>query len=400
VPTFWTREACEQAINILKTSKTYEGALKKASKHFKRRVTQSSLTHALQINQFSFPSTYLGNPGVTERRERNPTVEKATELEEDEDVKRLVQAVKRKDHTLHSLCDLFELAPKAMLKLVAKAEKHGYSIGVSNETVAYKPVQASTIEAYVQPYARYKEGDELTIAIASDIHAGSRYFLREAFLNFLTQRYEAGIRHIFSPGDLLEGCYRHARWELSHHAWDEQAADFLEHLPDFPDLHLHFIDGNHDWTWTEKNGMESGRALVQLAKASGRKNLHFYGSRGALINFGGTRIELWHPLRGLGYAKSYPLQNHIRDANPRRRADILLAGHWHQYMKIRQQTTWAFGCGTFQHGDGPYGRALGGDTAQGGLTLTWRKDSDGVVRELSDTFHVVEYDAPVHHAES
>jgi predicted phosphodiesterase len=340
---------------------------------------------------FDSPSNYVGAEDDGEEKSspaRGPV--------EDPMLQRVIKLVtKKKGITVIDLCNALDASPKKMIGLIEAAEEQGYSLGVAHGVVGIKPPSARENGWSVKP-ANYKPGQMNKIAVCSDLHAGSTYHLKPALRAFIEKAYSEGVRDFFNPGDLLEGCYRHAQWELSHASWEGQAHDLLDSIPDLPGMNFHFIDGNHDWTWTERNGYESGKALVTLAKSIGRKGFHYYGARGALINYGGTRIELWHPKKGLGYSLSYQLQNHIRDTNPRKLPDLLFTGHWHKYVKLRQQDVWAFASGTFQHPDGPYGRSIGGDTSMGGLIVSWRKDSDGVVRTLSDEFRVVDYATAEH----
>jgi hypothetical protein len=96
-----------------------------------------------------------------------------------------------------------------------------------------------------------------------------------------------------------------------------------------------------------------GHFLENFFKGAGRYDLRFLGDRGASLVLHGTRIDLWHPLKGKGYADSYPLQRHISAMEPVRRPHILLTGHWHTFCYILDQGVHAFACPTFQGGSDP-----------------------------------------------
>ncbi len=381
----WDKKACETAAEIFRNSQSYQGALSKVSKKMGRDVTQDAIVNAFRANGFEAPSTFLATNLDTRPTKAVVTPPTAAPKAKDAEVTRLMDAVTRIKGpvTVQRLCDeVFDLSPKRVKAIIEKAQESGFSLDVDHDVIAFKRPLPSTdtvhIATTIPPL-----GSEVIVGVFSDVHVGSKYHLKEAWVDHIHHCYNLGVKDFFCPGDLLEGCYRHARFELSQVGWEDQANEALDSLPILPGLHYHFIDGNHDFTFTEAIGMESGAALVRLAKDRGRTDIHFYGSRGAHINYGGCNIELWHPKQGLGYAKSYPLQNHIRDTEPEDRPHVLLTGHWHQYVTFEQGGVYAVACGTFQHGHSPFGKAIGGSTAIGGVVLRWVLQEDGTLREFS-----------------
>lgn len=383
----WDEDTCEVAIGVFRNSQSYQGALKKLSQKLGRAVTKDAVVNAFRSNGFSPPSSYLAtnldNP--TPKATVAPASAKtAVNHEDDPEIAMLMGAITKIKGavTIQSLCDeVFDASPKKVKSIIEKAQKLGYSLNIDHDVIAFKRPEPDRTK--VIPIDLPKLGDEIMVGVFSDVHVGSKYHVKTAWVDHINHCYNLGIRDIFCPGDLLEGCYRHARFELTHVGWQDQAEECLDSLPELPGMRYHFIDGNHDFTFTEQIGMESGANLVRLAKDHGRKDLFFYGSRGALIDYGGTLIEMWHPKSGMGYAKSYPLQNHIRDTEPDEKPHILLAGHWHQYIQFEQGGVYAVACGTFQHGKSPFGKSIGGSTAIGGVILRWVLQEDGTLREFS-----------------
>lgn len=311
-----------------------------------------------------------------------------TKNELDQDLQLLIQSVKKKPRSLRDLCDeVFHCAPSKVEALVEKAKKLGYTIALVDSKLDFKPAEQDLSSKRIPVNARE---ESFAVGIISDIHFGSKYCIPEAVVEHIKYCYDQGIRDILCTGDLLEGCYKHARFELSHVGWEDQAQEALDHLPQLPGLRYFFIDGNHDYTFTDQIGVESGKNLVRLAKEQGRNDITFLGSRGALIDYGGTKIELWHPKKGLGYALSYGLQNHIRDADPENRPHILLAGHWHRFVTFREGGVCAVACATFQHGDTPFGRSLGGATSIGGIVMRWSL-SNGQIKSFNAEYRAVPY---------
>lgn len=383
----WTPERVAEAASVAaQRGNAWRAIAGILSDRWGEQVTHKAVKSKLERENAREPAAAAHRPAVVSNVGSDPAIAQLVEVAK--------RHARRGGLTLETLADALDMPPGKARALVDRARTSGYTVDVVHGELAFKPAEPSREVAHVD--AGTRPGAEQAICVISDLHHGSAYSLGAQQRAFVEHAYSLGIRDVFCPGDVLEGCYRHAQWELSHRAWHEQAQAFLDSLPSLPGLRFHFIDGNHDWTWTERDGYESGRKLVSLARDQGRNDLHYYGSRGALIDYGGTKIELFHPKKGAAYALSYQLQNKIRDTAPERLPDILLCGHVHQYVKFRRQNVWAFYCGTFQHGDGPYGRSLGGDTATGGLIIRWRKDADGVVRTLSDAFHVADHVAPTY----
>lgn len=440
-PTRWTADNIQRALSILSQHRNLDDALGEMSREFGFEVTRPGAYSAFTRAGYRSPFTYLqptrarnsdttpgmpairpealrpdpvevqpvavdipvelDEPGNDYEDETNPGFDSSTSVYRttvtvNAKFERLVELTKKYGKKggldLETVCDELELTPREARELIEEARSHGVIIEVAHDKLHIRPPEAAPSQPPVD-VAPSGVGAHHRVAVFSDLHFGSKYCLRPQLAKFVTDCYNDGIRDFFCPGDLLEGCYRHAQWELSASSWEDQALEFLESLPQLPGMRIFFIDGNHDYTWTDRTGVESGRNLVRLAEEMGRTDLFFFGSRGALINYGGTRIELWHPKKGNGYALSYQLQNKIRDTAPERLPHILLTGHTHQYVQLRRSNVWAFYCGTFQHGDAPYGRSLGGDVTMGGIILEWTQDPDGAVRKLSGTL-VLAYHAP------
>lgn len=408
-PAFWTDERIARSKVVLNKSATLAEAAEILSAEWGRDVTVPALQTLFRdrggnagIHLAAGPAQKGAATKVSRRDPSAPTVrfeavsaENGQTREPDktfatvDDLVALARKFAKKGGlTVQLAADELDMSPRRTVELFQRAQREGRTVDFVHNEITWRPPVESRDIARIEPAGR---GRDHAIGVFSDMHFGSVYNLADAFRTFVRECYDEGIRDFVCPGDILEGRYFHARWELSQQSWEEQARAFLGAFPALPDVRLFYIDGNHDYTWTDANGSESGRQLQMIARAEGRTDLHFLGSRGAVLDYGGTKIELNHPKKGAAYALSYQLQNKIRDTAPARLPDILLCGHVHQYVKLRRQNVWAFYCGTFQHGDGPYGRSLGGDTATGGLVIRWRKDDDGIVRRLSDTFHVVDH---------
>jgi UDP-2,3-diacylglucosamine pyrophosphatase LpxH len=416
----WTDELIERVGEILRWHNTAADALPVIERTLGLSLTKDSLRRGF-LSRGRSPGEFLGRRDTMRMK-----VAEAVELPDDSETTApsappsqppvvivddvpsapherfaaLVDLVKRSAKhggiSLEQLCDELGMSPKVARGYLADAREVGITIDVAHERLLFRPPEPSPSAPAMAVTPSIIPGRDHRIGVFSDLHFGSNYCLRAQFRDFVLRCYhELGIRDFFCPGDVLEGYYRHAAFERSAESWEGQAIEFLEWLPELEGMRIFFIDGNHDFTWTDRTGVESGRNLVRLARERGRNDLHFFGSRGALVQYGDTRIELWHPKKGKAYAISYQLQNKIRDTAPARLPNILLCGHVHEYVKFLRSAVWAFYAATFQHGDAPYGRSIGGDVAMGGLVIDWRVDSDGVVRTLSDSFYLAQHEPRV-----
>lgn len=300
-----------------------------------------------------------------------------------ERIETLVKLTKR-GADLEELCDRMDLSPRKVRELVAEAQRLGFTVDVDGPHVGHRPKEASPD---VQAVA--VAGQRLVFGVCSDLHFGSRYHLSAQLSDFVRIAYERGVQTMLVPGDVLEGCYRHAQWELTHHGFHDQANYCAETLPEHPGLTYHFISGNHDQTFSDAGGMSVGHALVEVFRSRGRHDLIFHGDRGARVALKqreqdrGLVVDMWHPLKGPAYALSYKLQKYVEGLPSGRKCDAVFAGHWHQSVYFNTRGVHAFSSGTFQGGGGPYGKALGGAPSIGGWIVEYAQTSDGTVRKLA-----------------
>lgn len=317
------------------------------------------------------------------------------------DVERLVKAIRGpKPPDFRDLCDTLGLSPTRTEEVIQKALALGVHVHVEHNHVGIRANYGTFANRVQHLHLPPLAGDEVKVAVISDTHFGSEHCLRDAIKNFIHTAYAEGVRIVLHPGDMLDGMYRHdAPGSQRYVGIDGQARDALDTLPELPGLIYIGITGNHDETFTKASGSSVGHFLENFFKGAGRYDLRFLGDRGASLVLHGTRIDLWHPLKGKGYADSYPLQRHISAMEPVRRPHILLTGHWHTFCYILDQGVHAFACPTFQGGGGSYGKAIGGAPDIGGLILRWRMSEDGTLRDLGLRYHVVHEEHMVHDVE-
>jgi predicted phosphodiesterase len=296
-------------------------------------------------------------------------------------MQRLTQLMKRHPISFQELCDRLDMSPARTRQLLDEARKQGMQLRVENDHVGMTPTHVEddrVKEVGIAPVV----GERQKVAVISDTHLGSKYCLRDQLKEFIHYAYDQGVREILHPGDVLDGMYKHGIFEVSHTGLDAQAQDLFEVLPKLPGLNYRCVTGNHDFTFTESIGVDVGEYLSRYFRDNGRKDIHFYGNRGAFLRIKGALVHLWHPRSGVSYARSYALQKHIEKYSSGEKPNILLAGHWHVYCHVYERGVHGIACPTFQGGGSAFSKSLGGAPAIGGLLLSWDLTEHGTIRSF------------------
>lgn len=292
----------------------------------------------------------------------------------------LVSAAKR-PISFEDLCNKIGKPPGETRKLIGKAIEMGISLRVGGNHVHLSPEeQVRTVQ---QSNILPTSGVRQMVGVISDLHLGSKYCLREQLVDCINYFYSRGIRHILCAGDLLDGCYKHGVFELSHTGLEDQTLDLFQTLPNLPGLMYHCITGNHDHTFTELTGVNVGQFITGYFSERGRRDIKFYGNCGAFVEIMGAVIHLHHGMGGGSYAKSYKLQKQIEKYGAGEKPHILLMGHYHQFCEVEERSVFGVMCPTFQASGSAFSKRLGGHPAIGGLILEWDIAGKDMIRNFS-----------------
>lgn len=305
---------------------------------------------------------------------------KVDPLQIDPQIVKLVEFA-RTPISFSELCNKLDLSPKKTDLLVKRAIDRNAPIHVEHDQVSMLPPQSRAVPEVQEIRLPKVVGGLRKIGAISDTHLGSKYCLRGALRETIDWMYDDGIRDIVHGGDVLEGCYRHAQYELSHSGFDAQLRDARKLFPEKPGLRYHFISGNHDFTFEEKIGMRCGIAIQDGMRALGRDDWTCYGDRDAYVKLGGAVINLWHPRGGGAYAQSYNLQKRV-EAYTAIKPQILLTGHYHQFCYIYTRGVHAIMMPTFQGSGSNFSKSLRGAPAIGGLILEWQMGDTGRIHNF------------------
>lgn len=383
----WSERAIGSAIRILGKHTTARDALDDIELELGFPVTFHSLDCAFRSSGMGSASSFCKKQTPPSRANDRPplSVVGGQDMDRDAAIVKLVLLAKRGGLHLEELCDELEMPPGKVRELIGEGQKQGYSLTLENEFFGRRPAAANDKTVDVQIA---QAGEHRVFAIASDLHFGNKHHLRAQFVDFIQRAYARGARTILLPGDLLDGVYRHSRWEQYAQGFREQVADFIEGLPQHDGLNYVGISGNHDQTFEDGSGMDAARAIEESFHAAGRTDLQMLGARGATVRLlgpGDTRgllVEMWHPVGKPAFTLSYKLQHKIAAYHPGHKPDVLLAGHWHQQVYFVSRGVHAMSCGTFQGGKSSYGRSLGTEPSIGGWFIEYAQTPDGTVRNF------------------
>lgn len=292
----------------------------------------------------------------------------------------LVKLTGRHPLPFEEVCNKLDLAPAKLKALLERAEQLGSLVGVTGNQVGFKP---SPDDHIIQTGIAPVSGERSIVAHITDTHLGSKYCLRSYLKDFIHYAYSKGVREILHTGDIVDGRYHHAAYEMSHHGLNDQTQDLYETLPRLEGLTYHAIAGNHDFTFTAESGIDVPAFISNYFRERGRNDFFGYGARGAFLNVRGAIFHLWHPGGGVPYALTYGLQKKCEGYSPGFKPHFLLAGHWHTHVVADIRGIYCVAGGTFQGGQSAFAKSLkSGAPAIGGGILSWGQTADGTIRSF------------------
>lgn len=196
---------------------------------------------------------------------------------------------------------------------------------------------------------------KIKFGVASDIHIGSKSTQITALTQFVRDCIKAGVTHILVSGDVTDGTGIFPGQELHQYAQtaESQLYSAVKNLP--RGVQWIVLGGNHDYSW-----MSKARGYNILARLeTEREDVTFIGFDRAIVPLlPGVDAMLWHGRGGGAYAKSYKLQNHVRNIafdelrkflNDEIPPSIrfLFGGHWHVFAEVEDGGIECFLCGAF-----------------------------------------------------
>lgn len=390
MPQKYTEERLREFVHdILPLSPTFEDALNSASKRWGVSVSDNHLRKLVKLNYGKSPSFFM----PTDRRGITPQL--MAEDDNTRDVRRIVELVKRKQRTLVEICDVLNLWPARVRFLVDQAVEEGYALHIHDGDLHLAGPQPAIAPVSI-PFPKPKY--DFIVAFFGDTHGGSRCCAEHELADFIEKAYERGARDFIHLGDWVDGInmYRGQRFELKHTAVDDQIDLLLDILPQKKNLRYVGITGNHDDSIKKATGYAPTRMIVDRAAARDRRDIVMIGEEHGVLHYGGSRpgegikIELIHPDGGPAYAQSYRIQRYLAEGiPPGDKPQIVLMGHFHQYVKVHIRNVYGFYTGCWQW-QTRYLKRKHKHPIVGGIVCRIKCDQDYRILSLSD--ELITYD--------
>lgn len=250
--------------------------------------------------------------------------------EEDIDLDRLAAVISRsKETTVEELADALDVPPKKIRPALDALRADGYRISEPDEpTIALQKIAPTTEDRITRSLL---EGEEVTVAIVSDTHLGSREQALEALDVFYDEVEAREISEVWHAGDLVAGVDIYRGQTATGilpglHTYREQVEYAVENYPKRDGIRTLIIAGNHD---VEGAAGRIGADPV-AAVCHRRPDMTYLGTYTGTIELpNGAYAQLVHGRGGGSYAVSYKPQKYVESLAPGRKPSLLIFGHWH-----------------------------------------------------------------------
>jgi hypothetical protein len=233
-----------------------------------------------------------------------------------------------------------------------------------------------------EKYTLNQDGNQLSFALISDTHLGSSAEHLDELHDFYNRCANRGITDVFHCGDISDGWKVHQGHlnEIKPEAagWQRLKNYVIENYPQRENITTHFIEGNHDHKFYNRNNIHFGRLIAER-----REDLNYLGNSQATIYLSredDITLELIHPSGGKPYTTGYRLQTLYRERNMEDRPTIGGVGHLHGSMYAETEGVKGLYAGAWK-GTTTYGKRKGHQAKIGGWILDVTI-SDGEITEL------------------
>lgn len=233
-----------------------------------------------------------------------------------------------------------------------------------------------------QKYTLNQGGEKLTFALISDTHLGSSAEHLDELHDFYDRCVNQGITDVFHCGDISDGWKVHPGHlnEIKPDAagWQRLKNYVVKNYPQREGITTHFIEGNHDNKFYNRNNIHFGRLIAER-----REDLNYLGNSQATIYLSREHditLELIHPSGGKPYTTGYRLQTLYRERNMEDRPTIGGVGHLHGSMYAETEGVKGLYAGAWK-GTTTYGKRKGHQAKIGGWILDVTI-SDGEITEF------------------
>lgn len=192
----------------------------------------------------------------------------------------------------------------------------------------------SAIKQLVNSYKTH-----LKIGVIGDTHIGSMFYDENMLNGFYKKCNELGIKYIMHAGDLVDGhnMYNGQSKEQNLHGFEEQVKYVIANYPKYDGMVTYIISGNHDMCYYNNTTLHP---LVNISRA--RNDMIYASDYYANIDIDGIKITMIHTDGNSGSEPMTKLKKLI--TNRPEDCDILVMGHLHQSMELRDYSGVAYAC--------------------------------------------------------
>jgi hypothetical protein len=299
---------------------------------------------------------------------------------------------KQKISSIIDLANKLNCIPSRILDYVEYYRSMGYEISTDDQYVIFSTNAVSNGLVIENPL----EDKEITFAIMSDPHFGSKACQITALNEFCEICRKKGVKQIFVPGDVVAGfeVYPGQIFDVYAKSSQEQEESVIMNLPH--GFEWYMLGGNHDYSFIKRGGGHNPLLMIE----NQRKDTHYIGFDQAIVPLlPNVDAILWHPSGGIPYAHSYRLQKGIeqvasseltkisRDIKTKPTVRFMFAGHLHIQLEALFGNILGVQCGSFE-GQSNYLKRKGIVPAVGGWIFNVDLTPDGNFRSFAPRFYV------------
>ena len=224
---------------------------------------------------------------------------------------------------------------KNSLKKITKKSKYKTLAEVEQESVEDIPEEPfAALKELVNSYKVH-----IKIGIIGDTHIGNIFCDENTLNNFYKRCNDLGIKYIIHAGDLVDGhnMYNGQVKEQNLHGFEEQVKYVISNYPKYDGLVTYVISGNHDMCYFNNTTLHP---LVTICRS--RPDIIYASDYYANIDIDGIKITMIHTDGNSGSEPMTKLKKLIN--NRTEPCDIMVMGHLHQSMELRDYCGVAYAC--------------------------------------------------------
>lgn len=291
---------------------------------------------------------------------------------------------KKKIHVSELLKEL-DCTPTELSDIYKYYETIGKGVMIDDEHIL---LGKGTVEHDVE--ISQLEEKEITFAVCSDFHFGSKFCQITALNEFAKVCEKQGVQHIFTCGDILTGItvFKGQHQEVYADSIQKQEQSAILNIPKGP-FKWYILGGNHDYSF-----MKNHRYNPLKVMCAARNDFVYCGyDQSDITILPKVKLRLWHPDGGQTYNKADKLRmmgqqvvvdDHIKLlSNPNHSCvRFLFAGHLHLYVHYQIGSIFGAFAASFEDTT-PFLLRKGLVSTVGGLIIRAKLDSTGQLESCS-----------------